>query len=225
LGAYIFFIFKYKKNIIIIYFFFQELLIIYYNIIMNIKREYLIFGFLMVIFLINTVKNRCKENADNQSFGGNKNIKKNKNQSSGENQSSEYEFSGGNINDSSNPQENNCQDNCQNEKDINSNNCPSCINKCPEVLQNSEKLIFEISDLLKECKKEEKSAENIMKQNIKTIQNCIKQDLKYKQISKNYYKAIRILSENIDICEKNKKIINSDCINNKNLVDVIDEIY
>ena len=192
---------------------------------MNIKKEYsLFFRFFIVIFIINTIKKICKRNSLNQYCEDGEN----------KNQSSEYEFSGGDnndfsedendeLNDYSNPQNEEIND--LNGKDINSNNCPSCINKCPEVLQNSEKLIFEISDLFKKCKKEEKIAENIMKQNIKTIKNCIKQDLKYKKISKNYYKAINILSENIDICEKNKDVINSDCINNKNLVDIINKMY
>ena len=217
---------------------------------MDIKKEYLMFfGFFIVILLLNSIKNRYNDKCLQENYRETESNCEEKNSINGSknNSSSEYEFLGG-SNDKSNIQSNSqnnflnnsqngygmndCMDylNCLPGKDTEikkSSNCPSCVNKCPEVIKNSGKLVVEISELLKKCKKEEKIAEKIIKDNIKTIKNCIKQDLKYKQIAKNYDEAIRILSENIEVCERNRDNtmdLDSQMID-KNLTDLIDEIY
>lgn len=214
---------------------------------MDIKKEYLVFFvFLIVILFLNSVKNRYNENrrfledfrekesrdGEKKSINGSKN-----------NNPLEYEFLGGN-NPKSNIQSNNLsnhQNNSQNENEMNGymdhlperdryikkSSNSSYVDKSPEVIQNSGKLVVEISQLLKKCKKEEKITEKIIKDNIKTIKTCIKQDLKYKQIAKNYDEAIRILSENIEVCEGNTyNTLDLDRqVIDRNLADLIDEIY
>jgi hypothetical protein len=105
-----------------------------------------------------------------------------------------------------------------------SNNCykdcaTPCENKCKKTVENSAELLNDLFSLVDKCKKEEKICEEKVEQYVEIVKNCIKQEKKHKKACNNYYKAIDILKENLQICESDDKCIKT------NLGKYIEEMY